>query len=62
MAHSAVPASLGAHLQEKGRLFRESFLTKVALLLRGTVAAPAERFGETMADEHLRGGKHTGCC
>lgn len=45
-------------MQEKGRMFRESFLTKLSLLLRGTVAAPAERFGETLADEHLRGGGH----
>ncbi|GBF91812.1 dynamin ARC5 [Raphidocelis subcapitata] len=43
-------------LKDKGRAFRESFLSKLALLLRGTVAAPADRFGETLADEHLRGG------
>ena len=42
-------------LQEKGRVFRESFLSKLQLLLRGTVAAPPERFGETLADEHIRG-------
>jgi hypothetical protein len=29
----------------------------VALLLRGTVAAPADRFGETLGDEHMRGGE-----
>jgi hypothetical protein len=46
--------------QDKGRAFRESFLTKLALLLRGTVAAPADRFGETLADEHLRGGEEDG--
>lgn len=45
-------------MQEKGRVFRESFLSKLQLLLRGTVAAPPERFGETLADEHIRGG----CC
>jgi hypothetical protein len=44
-------------LQEKGRGFRESFLSKLALLLKGTVAAPSNRFGETLADEHLRGGE-----
>ncbi len=43
-------------LKEKGRTFRESFLAKLGLLLRGTVAAPPERFGETLADEHIRGG------
>ena len=46
--------------QEKGRVFRESFISKLALLLRGTVAAPPERFGETLADEHIRGGAFVG--
>lgn len=45
-------------MQDKGRTFRESFLNKLSLLLRGTVAAPSDRFGETLEDEHLRGGKH----
>ncbi len=31
-------------------------MSKLGLLLRGTVAAPADRFGETLADEHVRGG------
>lgn len=44
-------------LQDKGRVFRESFLNKLSLLLRGTVAAPSDRFGETLEDEHLRGGR-----
>ena len=44
-------------LKEKGRIFREAFLAKLALLLRGTVQAPPERFGETLADEHIRGGE-----
>lgn len=43
-------------LKEKGRNFREVFLQKLGLLLRGTVSAPPERFGETLADEHIRGG------
>jgi len=43
-------------LKDKGRSFREAFLSKLGLLLRGTVAAPADRFGETLADEHVRGG------
>ena len=46
----------GHRLKDKGRMFREAFLAKLALLLRGTVAAPPERFGETLADEHIRGG------
>lgn len=45
-------------LKEKGRIFREAFLAKLGLLLRGTVAAPPERYGETLADEHIRGGIH----
>ena len=44
-------------LKEKGRIFREAFLAKLGLLLRGTVAAPPERYGETLADEHIRGGR-----
>jgi hypothetical protein len=43
-------------LQDKGRAFRETFLSKMSLLLKGTVAAPADKFGETLADEHIRGG------
>lgn len=38
-------------------MFREAFLNKLSLLLRGTVAAPADRFGETLADEHMMGGE-----
>ena len=49
-----------ASLQEKGRIFREAFISKLSLLLRGTVAAPPERFGETLADEHIRGGAFVG--
>ena len=41
-------------------MFREAFLAKLQLLLRGTVAAPPERFGETLADEHIRGGAFVG--
>jgi hypothetical protein len=43
-------------LKDKGRALREGFLAKLGLLLRGTVAAPPDRFGETLADEHMRGG------
>jgi hypothetical protein len=49
-------ACIGRRLKERGRTFREAFLAKLGLLLRGTVAAPPERFGETLADEHIRGG------
>lgn len=47
-------------LKERGRSFREAFLAKLQLLLRGTVAAPADRFGETLADEHIKGGASRG--
>jgi len=47
-------------LKEKGRVFRESFIGKLGLLLRGTVAAPPDRFGETLSDEHIRGGAFVG--
>ncbi len=43
-------------LKERGRVFREAFLSRLALLLRGTVSAPPDQFGETLADEHIRGG------
>ena len=56
----ATETELGAldqdKLKERGRVFREQLLSKLGLLLRGTVAAPPERFGETLADEHLKGG------
>lgn len=51
------PSCLQSSLQDKGRMFREAFLNKLSLLLRGTVAAPADRFGETLADEHMMGGE-----
>lgn len=47
-------------LKEKGRVFRETFIAKLGLLLRGTVAAPPDRFGETLSDEHIRGGAFVG--
>ena len=43
-------------LKDKGRVFREAFLGKLQLLLRGTVMAPPERFGETIEEERIRGG------
>lgn len=39
-----------------GRNFYANFVAKIPLLIRGTMAAPVERFGETLADEHIRGG------
>ena len=55
-------SAIGAcRLKEKGRIFREAFLAKLGLLLRGTVAAPPERYGETLADEHIRGGDPRVC-
>eukprot|EP00250_Pteridium_aquilinum_P017451 c23631_g1_i1 orf=300-3137(-) len=47
-------------LKEKGRLFRDSFLAKLSLLLKGTVVAPPEKFGETLQDERTSGGAFVG--
>lgn len=57
MRADSVLSVLPLVLQDKGRMFREAFLNKLSLLLRGTVAAPADRFGETLADEHMMGGE-----
>ncbi|QDZ22638.1 dynamin-like protein [Chloropicon primus] len=43
-------------LKERGRHFRERFLAKIHTLMKGTISASPERFGETLADEHIRGG------
>lgn len=50
----------GERLRERGRSFYSHFVQKIPLLLRGTMAAPPERFGETLADEHIRGGTFVG--
>ena len=50
----------GERLRDRGRAFYAHFLQKIPLLLRGTVAAPPDRFGETLADEHVRGGSFVG--
>jgi hypothetical protein len=34
----------------------EAFISKVSLILRGTTSAPTARFGETLQEEHVRGG------
>ncbi|CAL9770646.1 unnamed protein product [Musa acuminata subsp. burmannicoides] len=49
-----------AKLKEKGRAFHDSFLTKLSLLLKGTVVAPPDKFGETLLDERTMGGPFTG--
>nr|ATB19780.1 ARC5 [Hesperocyparis macrocarpa] len=47
-------------LKKKGRLFRDSFLAKLSLLLKGTVVAPPDQFGETLQDERVHGGAFLG--
>ncbi|RAL44982.1 hypothetical protein DM860_003741 [Cuscuta australis] len=43
-------------LKEKGRIFHDLFLTKLSLLLKGTVVAPPDKFGESLQDERVNGG------
>lgn len=43
-------------LKEKGRAFHDLFLTKLSLLLKGTVVAPPDKYGETLQDERNNGG------
>uniref|UniRef100_A0A803NVC1 Dynamin-type G domain-containing protein n=1 Tax=Cannabis sativa TaxID=3483 RepID=A0A803NVC1_CANSA len=47
-------------LKEKGRAFHDLFLTKLSLLLKGTVVAPPDKFGETLQDERSNGGAFIG--
>ncbi|EEF33759.1 dynamin-like protein ARC5 [Ricinus communis] len=47
-------------LKEKGREFHDLFLTKLSLLLKGTVVAPPDKFGETLHDERTNGGAFVG--
>ncbi|KAJ4819052.1 hypothetical protein LUZ62_031618 [Rhynchospora pubera] len=47
-------------LKERAHAFHESFLTKLSLLLKGTVVAPPDKFGETLQDERINGGSFTG--
>ncbi|CAM6084481.1 unnamed protein product [Calypogeia fissa] len=49
-----------AKLKERGRTFRDSFLAKLSLLLKGTVVAPPDKFGETLQDERVLGGAFVG--
>ncbi|KAL8536116.1 hypothetical protein ACS0TY_011662 [Phlomoides rotata] len=50
----------GVKLKEKGRAFHDLFLTKLSLLLKGTVIAPPDKFGETLQDERVNGGAFIG--
>lgn len=43
-------------LRERGRIFRDSLLAKLSLLLRGSVVASPEKYGESLQDERLQGG------
>lgn len=43
-------------LKEKGRNFHDLFLTKLSLLLKGSIVAPPDKFGETLQDERVIGG------
>ncbi|CAI9786205.1 unnamed protein product [Fraxinus pennsylvanica] len=47
-------------LKEKGKAFHDLFLTKLSLLLKGTVVAPPDKFGETLQDERVNGGAFIG--
>lgn len=47
-------------LKEKGRVFHDLLLTKLSLLLKGTVVAPPDKFGETLQDEIINGGAFVG--
>ncbi|KAL5568723.1 hypothetical protein UlMin_025298 [Ulmus minor] len=47
-------------LKEKGRAYHDMFLTKLSLLLKGTVVAPPDKFGETLQDERTNGGAFIG--
>ncbi|XWS39689.1 hypothetical protein CRYUN_Cryun18bG0076500 [Craigia yunnanensis] len=47
-------------LREKGRAFNDLFITKLSLLLKGTVVAPPDKFGETLVDERNNGGPFVG--
>ncbi|XP_013608367.1 dynamin-like protein ARC5 isoform X2 [Brassica napus] len=49
-----------AKLKERGRTFHDLFLTKLSLLLKGTVVAPPDKFGETLQDERTQGGSFVG--
>uniref|UniRef100_A0A0E0BPS6 Dynamin-type G domain-containing protein n=1 Tax=Oryza glumipatula TaxID=40148 RepID=A0A0E0BPS6_9ORYZ len=51
---------LRTKMKEKARLFHDSFLSKLSLLLKGMVVAPPDRFGETLINERINGGTFTG--
>jgi len=43
-------------LREMGRRVLESFISKFVELLKGSIVPPAQRFGESLKDEHITGG------
>ncbi|CAI7830157.1 unnamed protein product, partial [Closterium sp. NIES-54] len=47
-------------LREKSRNFRDNFVRKLTVLLRGSIAAPPDKFGETLQEERARGGIFVG--
>ncbi|CAI5508276.1 unnamed protein product [Closterium sp. Naga37s-1] len=47
-------------LKEKSRNFRDNFVRKLTVLLRGSIAAPPDKFGETLQEERARGGIFVG--
>ncbi|KVI10960.1 Dynamin [Cynara cardunculus var. scolymus] len=43
-------------INQELRVFHDLFVTKLSLLLKGTVVAPPDKFGETLQDERVNGG------
>lgn len=48
-------------MKEKGRALVEGFLSRLQLLLKGSATASVDKFGETISDEHKRGGEISHC-
>ncbi|KAK4538252.1 hypothetical protein CDCA_CDCA16G4277 [Cyanidium caldarium] len=47
-----------SHLKDKGRVYAEEFLRKLAAVIKGTIRAPPALWGESLSDERLRGGSY----
>lgn len=45
-------------LKEKGRVYAEEFLRRLASVIKGTIRAPPTLWGESLADERVRGGSY----
>jgi len=45
-------------LKEKGRVYAEDFLRRLAAVIKGTIRAPPTLWGESLADERIRGGSY----